>query len=618
MHPTFLSHDHKMRTNIKYVFNKRLYFILCIIIFLFISLLARLYFLQVIDGEKYKTLSDDNRIHVQIVPPNRGRILDRNGETLAENIPTYHAVLIREQTRDYKKSLGAFEKFITLSEETKHRIHKQVKQLPRRLPIILKRNLNWDEIATLEVNAVIIPGIVTQESSRRNYKDAPFLSHVTGYTSAPTEADIDADKGLQFPDSQTGKQGIEKIYDEGLSGRYGRKEVEINALGQLIRQLSFVDPSAGEDTTLTVDSRLQSYGHSLFSKYKSGAAVVLDIDTGGIIALISYPGYDANLFPVGISHKEWTALQKNPQNPLTNKVISGLYSPASLIKVILGLAALEKDPHILDKKFYCDGTHKVGNHIFHCWKKHGHGHVNFQNAFLHSCDVYFYNLAQKIGPDIIATTAKKFGLGAISNIDLPGEKSGQIPTPDWKKNHLKENWYTGDTVLLSIGQGSMLTTPLQWAIMLGQIANGGYKITPHIYKHTTPPESIPLKVSPHNLDVILSAMNDTTNKPTGTGYSARIRKKGFEMAGKTATAQVRRISMQERKSGIRRGENLPWFLRDNSLFIGFAPVNKPKYVVAVIVEHAEWGRRSAAPIGRDLLLKVQELMAHDGDKNDHL
>ncbi len=600
-----------MRTSIRHVLNKRLYAILLLIFFLFLVLIGRLYFLQVIEAQKYKTLSDDNRIHIQLVPPSRGRILDRNGLTIADNKPTYHAVLLRDQTHNHEQSLDAFESFIAIAPEIRRRIERQIKQLPRRLPIILKKNLTWEDIAILEVNTITLPGIVTQESGRRHYASAQSTAHTIGYTSTPTEADITIDKTFQFPDAQIGKQGIEKFYDDELNGTYGRREVEINALGQLIRQLELTNPTHGQDLVLTIDTRLQAYGYALFSQYKSGAAIVLDMDTGEVMALISHPSYDTNLFPVGISINEWQKLRQDPLHPLTNKVVSGLYSPASLVKIILGLSALTKEPSILDKKVYCDGEHKIGNHIFHCWKKGGHGHMNFHDAFLKSCDVYFYSLSQKLGPHIIAETARKFGLGKITGIDFPGEKSGHIPTPEWKTAHKKEKWYAGDTVLLSIGQGSMLTTPLQWAVMLGQIANGGRKITPHLVKKDIPPDMPPLKMRQQDLNTILSAMNDATNTPSSTGYGARIKKKGFEMAGKTATAQVRRISMQEREQGIRRGEALPWFLRDNSLFIGFAPVHKPRYVVAVIVEHAEWGRRSAAPIGRDLLLKTQELAYTD-------
>jgi penicillin-binding protein 2 len=591
------------------LFQKRIKIFIVFIILIFTCLIGRLFYLQIIQSQKYQTLADDNRINIQLLLGNRGIIVDRKNKPIAINKKIYQAVFYKKDNPQYETALEQAKEILGLTSHTFKKIGRQIQNTPAHIPITLKQNLTWPEIAQLEINNLLLPGVRVEVSQKRFYPLEDAAASITGYVSAPKEKEAILDASLKLPGALTGKSGVEHFYENSLQGDTGQQEIEVDARGRPVRFLSTVPPLNGRTIKLTIDEALQKYVYEQLAQHKSAAAVVLDIHTGEILALVSYPSYDPNIFSTGITQDAWQSLLKDPQQPLINKTISGLYSPASLFKLIVALAALEQDPKNVHQQYNCPGHIEVGNHKFHCWKKHGHGPISFTEALAQSCDVYFYELAKKIGHKNIIAMANKVGFNRQLGIDLPNEKKGLVPTPQWKKVTKKEGWYLGDTILLSIGQGSLLSTPLQWAVLMAQIANGGKLITPYIVEHPTKDKQRiqHLGIKKEHLNTILHALTLTINRPGGTGYRSRIPIPEYKMGGKTATAQVRRISLKERREGIRRGDNIDWALRDNSLFMGFAPTHKPQFAAAVIIEHGGWGSVTAAPIGRNILQKTQEI-----------
>ncbi|MCK5296905.1 MAG: penicillin-binding protein 2, partial [Alphaproteobacteria bacterium] len=407
-----------------------------------------------------------------------------------------------------------------------------------------------------------------------------------------------------------GKAGIEKVYDLALRGKGGNKKVEVNALGRVIREMERNEGETGAEIQLSLDIELQKYAMKKL-KNKSAAVVVMDIHTGSVLTLASTPSFDPNAFNKGLSFKEWSSLSSNPNHPLVNKATSGRYSPGSTFKMIVALAALEAGVISPEQKVICKGHIELGNRRFHCWKKEGHGAVNLKEAIQHSCDIYFYEIAKRVGINRIAKMAKRFGLGEVSGIDLPNESNGLIPDKAWKKQKVGDAWRLGDTYNAGIGQGFVLTTPLQLAVMTARIANGGIAVTPHVSiqkKDTDDKEdSFPaMDISRANLQIIKDAMNSVVNAYGGTAFGSRFKVKNATMSGKTGTTQVRRISMQERTSegGVRKQEDIKRKLRNHALFVGFAPSDSPKYAISVLVEHGGSGSKAAAPIARDVLRKA--------------
>jgi len=594
-------------------FLKRIAIIALLQFVLIFIIVVRLYVLQVLHSEQYKTLSDDNRIRVRLTLPNRGHIYDRNGKPLATNTISYRAILIPEDSPDPKKTLQEVSKLLNLSPEEIDKILKQLKQKPRFLPTVVKNELTWDQVSAIEINMLEIPGLTVEEGRGRNYSLGRYTSHVLGYISAPSDEDVKEDKSLMLPGAKVGKNGVEKFYENTLKGKAGQKEVEVNAHGRIIRELNYTPSIPGQDLQLTIQKELQEYTAKLLEPYNSVGVVVIDIHSGEVLSLVSVPGYNPELFFNGIDHKTWNALMENKYTPMTNKVIAGQYSPASTMKGIVALAALESNVSP-QESFYCPGFMMMGRHKFHCWKKGGHGNMNMKNALMKSCDVYFYQIAKKIDEGPIIAMARKFGVGSKTGIDVPYEQDGFIASPEWKKRVRKLPWYPGDTILTSIGQGYVLMTPIQLAVMMGQTVNGGYKITPHVVKKETTAEQEFLNVSKDHLKFIQNALADVVNSPGGTAYRSRIREKKWRMGGKTGTAQVRRITMSERETGVRKGDQLPWELRNHSLFIGFAPIDKPRYAIAIVGAHEGFGSSFAAPMGKNILEKTQELMEKEDPK----
>ena len=425
---------------------------------------------------------------------------------------------------------------------------------------------------------------------------------------------------LELPGFRIGKQGAEKQYDLQLRGTAGTSHLEVNALGRVIREVRREEGKPGRDLVLTLDSSLQTLVHDRLKGERSAATVVLDVRNGDVLALVSSPGYDPNIFNTGLTRQTWNALVRNPLAPLTNKAIAGLYAPGSTFKMMVALAGLEAGISPEAKNF-CPGFVRLGNARFHCWKRGGHGHVNMYEGIQQSCDVFFYDLGRKVGVDRIAAMARRFGLGAPVGIDLPGEHGGVIPTRAWKRAEIGEAWQGGETLINAIGQGFVLTTPLQLAVMTARIANGGRAVQPRLTRLLKPEgedakpgvvegtgrvEAFPsIGVSDAHLRIIHTAMDLVTNSSRGTARRARIKEEGWEMAGKTGTSQVRRITMAERAAGIVKNKDLPWRRRDHALFVAFAPVDDPRYACAVVVEHGGGGSKVAAPIVRDILIETQ-------------
>ncbi|MEH6404907.1 MAG: penicillin-binding protein 2 [Sneathiella sp.] len=580
-------------------------------------LVGRLYYLQVIQSDEYTMMADDNRMNIRLLAPLRGRILDRFGEEIAINRQNYRVVLIREQTKSVEQTLDRLSELVTVTPSDRARVLKETRRKRGFVPIPVMENLAWDEFARINVHSPELPGIQLDVGETRYYPYGPLFAHTVGYVGAVSEKDLQKlapDPLLELPGFRIGKNGIEKYYDLFLRGTAGTSRVEANAFGRVIRELNRQEGSPGNELVLTVDAQLQKFATTRMGE-ESAAATVLDIHTGDILAMVSVPSFDPNSFTTGISTKEWKGLQNNPKHPLSNKAVAGQYPPGSTFKMVVALAALEAGVISGGHEVYCNGGTNLGKRRFHCWKRGGHGKLNLRAAIEQSCDVYFYDIARKVGVDKIAEMANRLGLGHKLDLDLRGERSGLIPTTDWKRAVRGQRWQVGDTFNVGIGQGFVLATPLQLAVMTARLANGGKAVTPRFVKKVAPDgEDIPVEteipdigVSKASMRQVLEGMFDVVNSKRGTGRKSRIKQEGWEMAGKSGTAQVRRISKKERKTGVLKSAERPWKERDHALFVAFAPYDAPRYAVAVIVEHGGGGSSVAAPIARDLLLEALRL-----------
>lgn len=575
-----------------------------------LSLLGgRLAWLQIAEGEKYKTLAENNRINIKIIPPNRGQIVDRFGIPVAVNVQDFQVIVTPEQTENVATALQQLRKFVVIDDNDIKRVMRDVKRNPRYMPIQIRNNLNWDEVSTIEVNVPHLPGISVESGEMRNYPHKDALAHIVGYVGRVAEAEMTADKLLRMPGFRIGKNGLEKEYESALRGVPGKAEIEVNVHGREVRQLSRTPAVTGQEIVLSIDAELQRIVQQRLSTERSASAVIMDVKTGEVYALASYPSFDPNSFTNGISTMEWEQLRDDPTHPLTNKIISGLYPPGSTFKMVTALAGLEAG--IIDKNWSvnCPGHYSMGSHKFHCWKPGGHGGVNLTRALAVSCDVFFYKMSTLVGIDRIAEMGRKLGLGAKLDIGLPEEKAGLMPDVAWKKKNRKENWHPGETVVASIGQGYVTSSPLQLATMTARLASG-FAVKPWITAeiggkktHTKPFAA--LDINPAHLDLIRQGMTDVM-LPGGTAYAHRIQEPGMEMAGKTGTSQVKRITLAERAAGPRRQEDLPWQYRHHALFVCYAPVMSPRYACCVVVEHGGGGSTAAAPIAKDIMLECEK------------
>jgi len=577
------------------------------------ALVGRMYQLQIVESDRFTVLSKENQFSLRLLEPLRGRILDRFGIPLAENDQNYSVEIVPEDAGDLEKVLADLSRFVPLTEDERRKIVQSAKKKRAFMPTAVSENLSWHQVSSIEVNAPDLPGVSIEVRQRRRYTQGRTAAHIIGYVAAPAESDLTGDPILQLPGFRIGKSGVERQYDETLRGKYGTKKVEVNAVGRIIQEKKDdrKEPVPGVDMVLSIDSELQRFVQQRLARELSAAAVVLDARNGDVLALGSTPSYDPSMFTRGLTMLEWQQLTSDPLRPLSNKAISGEYAPGSTFKMIVALAALRAgvDPR---HGVRCPGVYSVGNTRFHCWKKGGHGTMNMYDAMKYSCDVFFYDTSRRIGIDAIAEMSHEFGLGQATGIDMPGERRGLIPDTNWKRATFGEPWYPGETPSAGIGQGFITTTPLQLALMTARIASGR-AIVPHLRREAVVgtgdiearAEAPAMDISEAHLAVVREGMRRVTNDPGGTGYRVRITEPGMEMAGKTGTAQVRRITLAERMTGVKKNEDLPWEKRDHALFVCYAPVDAPQYALSVVVQHGGGGSAVAGPIGRDIMLETQ-------------
>ncbi|MEO1329266.1 MAG: penicillin-binding protein 2 [Pseudomonadota bacterium] len=572
----------------------------------------RLWQLQVLEGEAYLNLAEENRVNLQPVAPERGEIFDRAGRPIAVNLPNYTLKLIRERTDSTEATFARLRKLIDLTPREERIALSRLRRTRGFVPIPLKENLSWEAFSRINANAPSLPGVVPEATWTRFYPEADGLVHVVGYVAAVTDAEIERDRSndpiLRLPNARIGKNGIEKSAERNLRGAAGARRVEVNAAGREIRELSRDEGRRGDDLTLTIDLDLQRYAMERL-KGESAAAVVMDVITGDIVALASTPGYDPNKFVFGISTTDWNALRADDHDPLRNKALAGAYPPGSTFKMMTALAGLETGLVGPSQSWFCGGKMRLGRRDFHCWKRGGHGSMNLKSGLKYSCDVYFYEVAKKVGIRKLAELCGRFGLGEAPEIEAPNVKAGNMPTPEWMLAARGERWSGGETLNVGIGQGAVLSTPLQLAVMTARLANGREQVSPRLIKGRNGVDVpvkpfAPLGVDPRNLAKIHDAMNAVSNEAGGTAFRSQIFDDDWRIAGKTGTAQVRRITVAERAVRVRKNEELPWHLRDHALFVAYGPVQAPRYAIGVVVEHGGSGSKAAAPVARDILLRA--------------
>ena len=562
--------------------------------------------LQIEDSEDYKLLADANRVNLRLIPPSRGLIFDRLGKPIAVNEQNYKVVLIRERANNPSKVLTRLSNIIDLDQKLQDKILQDMKKRSSFIPITVAENLTWDEFAKISVNLPSLPGIIPEVGLTRHYKEYETYAHVVGYVGPISDKDLKSEKPvdpvLQIPKFQIGKVGIEKKLERHLRGSAGVSRVEVNASGRVMRELNRAQGKSGENIHLTIETNLQKFSLERLNGM-SASAVLIDIDSGDILSLVSTPSYNPNNFVLGISQSNWNALLSDERKPLLNKATSGAYPPGSTFKMIVAAAALEIGLIGLNDKIFCPGFYELGSRKFHCWLKGGHGKLKLQEAIQKSCDVYFYELARKVGVKKIGEMARLLGLGQSYDLPLTGLSKGFMPSKKWKKERFGTSWLVGDTLNVGIGQGFSLATPLQLAVMTARLASGK-QITPNLIRgpNIAPAEPKPISIRKTTLDAIRKGMFDVLNEKEGTAFNFRSTDETFSIAGKTGTSQVRKITREEREKGVIKNEDLPWKMRDHALFTCFAPYKKPKYALSVVVEHGGSGSKVAAPIARDIML----------------
>lgn len=573
----------------------------------FSALTARLYYLQFINAEKYATLSESNRIKLQLISPERGNILDRNGKPLAVSDTNYRLFIdystITQKT--LRETISNLKTIIKIPDKRLEEIEK-VRVSTASMPDMIKEHLTWDEVSAIELNMMDLNGAMIDIGQIRHYPLLDEAAHLIGYLGAVTEKELSKDDQplMRLPDFRIGKNGVEKMLEQRLRGKAGIRQLEVNVHGMPVREIGKQESVAGENVKLTIDSDLQHYAAGLI-KGESASVIVMEVNTGNILTMASLPAFDPNVFSVGITSEYWKKLSADKKSPLMNKAITGQYPPGSTFKMIVGMAAIEAGIISENSTVFCPGHFFLGSHRFNCWKPGGHGTVRYHEAVEQSCDTFFYTTAQKLGAEKIVEMAHRFGLGESHNIGLISEKSGIIPNAQWKMKRFKQRWSGGDTINFAIGQGYTLTTPLQLAVMTARMASGK-EVKPRLFipDGEEKPEFDDIKLSSKLMRINLEAMSAVTNNPHGTAYGKRIYDPRFLMGGKTGTSQVRRIKQRGQDQSL-----IPWEFRHHALFVGFAPVENPKYACCVVVEHGGGGASAAAPIARDVLLRIQQIDA---------
>ncbi len=619
--------------------NRRMFIIGAAKIIVFTGIITRLFSLQITENKKYLTLSDKNRLREWRLPPVRGDFIDYFDNVVAGNLRVYQLHVIPEQVENFKSLMLRLKEILNLNKKEFSKIIKKKNSQKPWETLIISENLTWEQFTKINYFLHELSGAKPVLTVSRNYPFKENYTHVLGYVGQASENDLinnEIIKKSHVPGLKVGKNGLEKTFESELIGKNGVQRYEVNAYGKRINQLDHDEGEKGKTIKLTIDTEIQKLCNKLLGD-RAGSISVMDIYTGDIIAMHSSPSFDPNLFLFGISQDDWQLIKNNPLKPLTNKTLSGLYSPGSTIKPIVALSALEND--VISPKFRvnCTGKMEMYGQTYHCWKKRGHGVVNLKEAIKQSCDSYFYEIARKLGVDRLNATALKFGLGKkVLKETYANEKNGLVPSTEWKKNNLGKGWVLGETLITGIGQGYIQTTPLQLCLMTAQLANGGYQIYPRIVvnKNEASFEEIqsiikknqeslkenkdglteaseqllsfvkekkhePLYRNPENVKFVLNAMFSSTNEVRGTSYSSRIEDPKYQFAGKTGTAQVKRITEKQRELELKTSD-IPYDERDHALYIAFGPYKNPRYALSIIVEHGGSGSSTAAPMAKKL------------------
>jgi penicillin-binding protein 2 len=565
-------------------------------------LAARMAWLAIAENERYSLLAESNRVQLTIIMPRRGWIVDRHGKPIAINRADFRVDLIPSQVHDVESTIHQLQKMLSLPQEEIDRIHEDLVKAADYQPVQIASNLDYDKFATISLRAPDMPGVMPGSGTARYYPTGAAVAHLVGYVGAASAADYEKthDPLLVTPGFKVGKDGLERTMELWLRGRPGAKRSEVTAHGKLVRELTTRPETVGHTLQLTIDAGLQEYVARRLGT-NSGSAVVIDTTNGDVLAFVSMPAYDPNSFSDGISHSEWNMLSSNDHVPLMNKALQGLYPPGSTVKPMNGLALLAAgvDPK---EHVFCAGALRVGNGIFHCHKRHGHGPLDLKHAIMQSCDIYFYEMVRRLGYDRVAPIARMMGLGQKFDLPYSTQRFGTVPDSIWKKRRYKTDWTVADSLNAAIGQGYVLANPLQLAVMASRIASGRNLSPRLIVNRRYPPQGGPLPLDPEHLQRVRDAMYGVVNEG-GTGGAARLQVPGASLAAKTGTAQVRRISMSERSSGVLKNAALPFKLRDHALFICFGPTEQPRYAAGIVLEHnGHTVRNLDTPmIGRDIV-----------------
>ena len=612
--------------------NRRMFLLTAAKAVVMVGLVGRLISLQINQSTKYKSLSDKNRFREWKLAPERGVIRDYFDHELASNEPLYQVHLVPENSQNLNQLFVRLKGILNITDRKISYLKRKIRKQKPWEPIIISDNLNWSEFSRINLFLHELNGVEPIVSVARTYPDNSS-AHILGYVSQISAKDLRTKKYLKklsVPGMTIGKTGLERKLDEEIIGKIGFQRYEVNAFGKRIKEIQINEGQAGKSFKTTLDYEVQKYANELL-KDKAAAVCVMDIYNGDVVALVSAPTFQPNAFVHGLDKKYWNSLINDGKKPLTNKALSGLYPPGSTIKTLVALSALENGIIKPSDNFRCKGKIELHGEKFHCWQKKGHGIVNLRKGIQRSCDVYFYEVARKLGVDRLSETAKKFGLGKIVLPDFVEEKSGVVPNTKWKKKFIGQNWYIGETLHSGIGQGYFQSTPIQLCLMTAQIANGGFKITPRIifdkknnnlrdyiiHKNKKPDEPLPTDLlvndfvpeplfkDQKNINLIKDAMFSSSNEPGGTSYRHRMENPKFTFAGKTGSSQIKRFTEAQRKAEVKQND-LTYKDRDHALFIAFAPYNDPKYAISVIVEHGGSGGKVAAPIAKQVIKKVIE------------
>lgn len=571
----------------------------------FVGILGlRMRFLQVNQADQFRLLAEENRVNIRLIAPARGLIFDRNGTSLAANEQNYRITMVKEDAGDVEEVIARLAKLVPLSEEEKERALSELNRRSAFVPVTIADRVSWKHISAVAVNGPSLPGVTPEVGLSRSYPLDQDFAHVVGYVGPVSDYDLeridDQDPLLQIPKFQIGKSGVETKLEHHLRGKAGTRRIEVNAIGRVMRELDRQEGTPGDNIQLTVDAGLQNFVQARLGE-ESAAAVVMDVTNGDILAAGSAPSFDPNKFVRGISVADYAELTENKFRPLAGKTVQDTYPPGSTFKMVTALAALEDGLIDTEETVRCHGYKEVGGRRFHCWKRGGHGHVNLNKSLQQSCDVYYYDLAERVGIEKISAMARKLGLGQRHDLPMSAVSAGLAPTKAWKREARGAEWVVGDTLNASIGQGFVLASPLQLAVMCSRLATGN-SVSPRLVKSINGIEQAtgtgePLDLNENNLRHIRSAMFDVSNSRRGTAYGSRIADADLRLAGKTGTSQVRNT--------IVRNQDVPWEQRDHALFVAFAPFDAPKYAVSIVVEHGGGGSSTAAPIARDIMLRAQ-------------